>query len=282
MSGHLAYSIDDRCIYPGCNEPGAHPSYSLISYEGIAAGYLEAREYEPEFVDAVERASLLDYNPYGQLSPLPLGPLVAQLCRILPLALTFASDTFSMGIPDRGREEPGQPMRYDISVAGLKELSTFARLRFQELASTRKEHDPQKAIGEYGEQGLRKVIWSNRTFTTDWVPGFWEEMSPDQIPQNLRYRVEVRRPGGGEIGNWAAYRMGNRIEVMGDFDDGVAVLKVPSAGGANQYLMGYRDYDSQTLRWSHPVNEIWRQLPPGDELTLPSLMKKRLIFVELR
>ena len=47
LSGHLAYSIDNPCVYPGCDEPGAHPSYSYISHEGIAAGYLDAGEYEP-------------------------------------------------------------------------------------------------------------------------------------------------------------------------------------------------------------------------------------------
>src|SRR5204862_386156 len=105
VSGHLAYSIDNHCVYPGCAGPGAHPSYSLISYKGIAAGYLHAGEYEAEFVDAVERASHLDYNPYGAISPLPLGPLVARLCRALPLALAFAGDTVRMTIPAEGREE---------------------------------------------------------------------------------------------------------------------------------------------------------------------------------
>src|SRR5207249_4554084 len=204
LSGHLAYSIDNPCVYPGCDEPGAHPSYSYISHEGIAAGYLDAGEYEPEFVDAVERASRMAYNPYAQLSPLPLGPLVARLSRVLPLALAYTGDNFSMAIPDKGYEEPGQRMRYDISAAGLREVSTFARLRFRELATTRKEHDPQKAIGEFGKQGLRKVIWSNRRFITDWLPGFWEEMNSDEIPQSLQYGVEVRRPGGGQVGNWAA------------------------------------------------------------------------------
>ena len=107
-------------------------------------------------------------------------------------------------------------------------------------------------------------------------------MNSDEIPQSLQYGVEVRRPGGGQVGNWAAYRMGNRIEVMGDFDGGVAVLKLPPAGRATRYLMGYRDYDLHTLRWRNPVSDTWKQLLPGGELALPSLVKKRLVFVELR
>ncbi len=281
LSGHLAYSIDDRCVYPGCDMPGAHPSYSLISYLGISAGYLQAGEYEPGFVDAVERASRLDYNPYGQLSPVPLGPLVAQLCRVLPLALAFTNDTFSVAIPDRGLQEPGQAIRYDISAVGLKEVSTFARLRFRDLVTTRKEHDPQEAIGEYGEGGLRKVIWTNAPFVTDWVPGFWEEINSDEIPRSLQYSVQVR-PTGGHHGSWAAYRIGNRIEVMADFDDGVPVLRVPTVSGAAQYLVGYRDYDPHTLRWTDVINNAWRPLPPSGELALPTLFKKRLVFVQLR
>jgi len=282
LSGHLAYSLNNPCIYPGCDEPGAHPSYSFISHEGIAAGYLDAGEYEPEFVDAVERASRLDYNPYGKLSPLPLGPLVARLCRTLPLALAFTGDNFSMAIPDREPQEPGQPMRYDISATSLKEVSSFARLRFRDLAVTRRAHDPQKAIAEYGEQGLRKVVWSNRTFVTDWIPGFWEEMNPDQIPPTLQYRVDVRRPGGGQPGNWAAYRIGNRVEVMGDFDEGVAVLKLPPTSSESWYLMGYRDYDPNTLRWKAALNDTWHQVPKSDSLVLPRLAKKRLVFVYFR
>src|SRR5205823_6383868 len=56
VSGHVGYSIGNPCIYPGCDSPGAHPAYSFISFIGMAAGYLEAGDYEPEFVDAVERA----------------------------------------------------------------------------------------------------------------------------------------------------------------------------------------------------------------------------------
>ena len=146
LSGHVAYSIGFPCIYPGCGGPGAHPLYSLISHEGIAAGYLEAGEYEPEFVDAVERASRLDYNPYGPFSPVPVGALVAGLCRVLPLALAFTGDSFSMAVPSNGPAEPPHHLQYDIAVASLSEVSTFARLRFQQLLDTRREHDPQRVI----------------------------------------------------------------------------------------------------------------------------------------
>jgi len=282
VSGHVGYSIDNPCIYPGCSGPGAHPSYSLISHEGIAPGYLEAGEYEPEFVDAVERASRPDYNPYGPRSPSPLGPLVARLCRVLPLALAFTGDTFSAAIPTHGPGAPPHPVQYDISVASLTEVSTLAQLRFQQLLDTRREHNPQRVIAEQGGQGLRKVIWTNRRFVTDWIPGLWEEKDTADVPINLRFSVEVRRPHGGEVGSWAAYRTDKRIELMADFDDGMAVLNIPSAAGGILYLMGYRDYDPQTLRWKDPVNGTWTRLPPGGKVVVPNVVKKRLVFVELR
>jgi len=282
VSGHVAYGINYPCIYPGCGGLGAHPSYSLISHAGIAAGYLEARQYEPEFVDAVERASRLNYHPYGPRSPLPLGPLVARLCRVLPLALAFTGDSFSMAIPSNGPAGPPQHLQYDISAASLIEVSTFARLRFQQLVDTRRAHDPQRVISEQVGQGLTKLIWTNRRFVTDWIPGFWQEKDPADVPTNLRFSVDVRPSDDGEVGSWAAYRMDKRIELIADFDDGLAVLKIPSAGRETMYLIGYRDYDPHTLRWKDPVNETWRPLPSGGELVLPNLVRKRLVFVELR
>jgi hypothetical protein len=282
VSGHVAYSLDNPCIYPGCGAAGAHPLYSLISHEGIAPGYLETGEYEPEFVDAVERASRLDYNPYGPPSILPLGSLVAGLCRVLPVALAFTRDSVSMVIPSDGTGGAPRHLQYDISVAGLREVSTLARLRFQQLLDTRGEHDPHKVIGEWGGQGLRTLIWTNKRFVTDWIPGFWEEKDTAEVPLNLRFSVDVRSSHGGEVGNWAAYRRGERIEVMTDFDNGVAVLKIPSAGRQILYQMGYRDYDPHSLRWKDPVNDPWRLLPLGRDIVLPSLLRKRLAFVILR
>lgn len=282
LSGHLGYSIGRACIYPGCRGPAAHPTYSFISHQGIAAEYLDAEEYEPEFVDAVERASRLDFNPYDRPTYLPLGSLVAQLCRVLPLALVFTRDSFGMAMPDKGREGPPQHLQYDISAASLAEVNTFARLRFQQLLETRRAHDPQRVIGEAPGKGLRKVIWTNRRFVTDWIPGFWEEKDPADVPLSLRFSVEIRPPSGGQVGNWVAYRIDNRIEVMADFDSGVAVLKLPPTGVETQYVTGYRDYDPRTLRWKDPVNEQSFSLPPGHELVLPSLARKRLVFVHLR
>ncbi len=40
LSGHVAYSIDNPCIYPGCGGPPPHPFYSFISQAGSAAGCL--------------------------------------------------------------------------------------------------------------------------------------------------------------------------------------------------------------------------------------------------
>ena len=185
---------------------------------------------------------------------------MTRLGRVLPVALAFTGDTFGMAIPETG-SQPAQQMQYDISAASLKEIATFARLRFQDLMNIRRAHDPGRAIGEWGDHGLRKVIWSNKAFVTEWVKGFWEEMKPEEIPPNLMYSVGVTRSGGGQLGNWVAYRMGNRIEVMGDFDGGIAVLKLPAASRVTQYLTGYRDYDPNTLRWKDAVNETWRGQP---------------------
>jgi len=72
LSGHLAYAIDNPCVYPGCDEPGAHPSYSFISHEGIAAGYLDAGEYEPEFVtpSSVPQGSIITPTVHSHRSRL--------------------------------------------------------------------------------------------------------------------------------------------------------------------------------------------------------------------
>jgi FG-GAP-like repeat len=258
LSGHLAYAIGFPCIYPGCAGPTAHPSYSFISFRGVAAGYLEAGEYEPEFVDAVERAARLKYNPYDDFSPPPppFDPLVARLIRVLPLAVAFAGDTVSMANHEGGAGTPSEP-QYDIAAAGLKEANRFAILRFGESLNTTGKHDPQRAVGEYGERGLRKVMWTNKAFVTDWVPGFWQELKQEEIPESLQFSLQVQRPSGEPLGTWAAYRIHNRIEVMEDFDGGVATLKVPSADENTRYVTGYRDYDPTTLRWKEPVNDVW-------------------------
>src|SRR5437867_12975205 len=46
---------------------------------------------------------------------------------------------------------------------------------------------------------------------------------------------------------------------MSDFDSGRAVWKLPRTGRETRYLMGYRDYDPHTLRWTDPVNDAWGQ-----------------------
>src|SRR5439155_20828199 len=160
LSGHVGYSIENPCIYPGCGGPAAHVWYSTISHEGIAVGYLDEQQYEPEFVDAVERASRLDYDPYSRLTGQRPGPLVASLCRVLPLALPFSGDSFSMVAPIRGRALPPQRLPYSISAASLEELTTFARLRFRDGVETQKEHDPQQIIVEQDGDSVRKVIWT--------------------------------------------------------------------------------------------------------------------------
>ena len=259
LSGHVGYSIGNPCIYPGCAGPAAHVSYSIISHEGIAVGYLDEQQYEPEFVDVVERASRLDFDPYSRLTAPRPGALIASLCRVLPLALAFTSDSFSMVPPTNRRALPPQRSQYAMAAASLKELMTFARLRFRDSVETQKEHDPQLMIVAQDGDAVPKVIWSNKRFVTDWIPGFWEEKSSTEVPSGLTFSVDVRHSRGGKVGNWTAYRIKNRIEVMSDFDSGLAVLKLPPTGRETRYLMGYRDYDPHTLRWTDPVNDAWGQ-----------------------
>ena len=285
LSGHVGYSIGNPCIYPGCGGPGAYVWYSTISHQGIATGYLDEQQYEPEFVDAVERASRLDYDPYSQPTKQRPSALIASLSRVLPLALPFTCDSFSMVARSRRRTLPPERLQYAISAASLKEVATFARLRFRDLVETQKEHDPQRVIVEQEGDSVRKVIWTNKRFVTDWIPGFWQEKGPMEVPTDLAFAVEVRPSHSGNSGEWAAYRVKNRIEVMANFDSGVAVLKIPPSGRVTRYQIGYRDYDPHTLRWSEPDNGTPSQfeaLPSSGELILPTLARKRLVFVELR
>jgi hypothetical protein len=87
--GLISYSRTQPMIAPDTNH--LHIGYSSISFESIAAGYLNAMEYEPEFADAVERASRLDLDPFDSiLQPVPEASYVARLYRVFPAALSFA------------------------------------------------------------------------------------------------------------------------------------------------------------------------------------------------
>ena len=256
IGGMVNYSRGTPRIHPG----GKSSCYNTISFEGIASGYLQAQEYEPEFVDAVEHASREDYDPYKPgHQDAKTEPFVARLCRVLPVALSFIGDEIRMSKA--------------IGAAGIKEVLTYAELKRDPATApdANPGHNPQKFIVEGGG---RKLILTNKSFVSDWVPGFWEEKTPDEIPQNLRFQVYVKHSRGGHVGNWAAYRMNNRIEIMTDFDDAHITLKFPAR---EIMYTGYRDYDENTFKWGYSVNETWT----GSELIYSCVPKKRLIFIEL-
>lgn len=248
------YPARDRSrVYPGLlrysiGNDSMRPWYSAIAFRGIAAGYLEAGDFEPEFVDAVERASLLDYDPLGySRPPVPperwgLSPFVARLCRVFPLALCFVGEEIAMS--------------GTVGAAGLREVLTFGRLQEDGAAAARHPHDPAAFIVEGGG---RKWILTNSVFVSDWVPGFWDERAAEAVPDSVRFgiRVEGTEDARGQAGDgmgapprgrWAAYRTGDTLFVMTDFPGAAVTLDLP--GDGIRYAVSYREHEN--FGWSRP------------------------------
>ena len=76
------------------------PGYNKVVFGGLPAGYQQTNEYEPEFVDVVERVARLDFDPTDEVSrSLPDEPFIGRLCRTFPAALAFTStDTRVAGL----------------------------------------------------------------------------------------------------------------------------------------------------------------------------------------
>lgn len=73
-------------------------AYSDISHEGIAAGYDDAGEHEPEFIAAVERASRLDHDPRDKgTQRKPGARFVRRLARVYPLTMALGGFELSNG-----------------------------------------------------------------------------------------------------------------------------------------------------------------------------------------
>jgi len=256
------------------------PWYNSISFEGIAAGYLEANEFEPEFVDAVERASLLDYNPcnYNKKSEpcrsndrityanTKNEPFVARLIRIFPVALSFVGSEISMSGA--------------ISAASLQEVLTFGELKSdpQNATNARKRHDKANFINE---RGGRHWIMTNAEPVSDWVPGFWEEEEFADVPSRYSFSVSA-----GILSNpddrWTVDRKGDRFFVMTNYEANNVRLTLPVRNLT--YSISVRRYDAATYRWTPPeVVEAggYVENPNNSTVLLPPLRPKELAIISI-
>ncbi|MFW9887338.1 MAG: FG-GAP repeat domain-containing protein [Candidatus Thorarchaeota archaeon] len=227
QSGIVRYSL----AQPNKKE-GIH-WYNSISFEGIAAGYLQEEESEIEFVDAVERAVYLDYNPWlDGFQTAREEPFVARLCRILPIALAFIDDKIKM--------------THKISAASIDEVMRTSLVT--------ESHENQKAIVE---GNFRKIIFTNKAFDSDWLPGYWEKVSIEDLPPSMKYEISVTSPDDAPIGNWAAYRKGNLIEVMTDFNRAGIDIEIPGREEDLRFIKTTRTYIEGKAKWRYGQNTIW-------------------------
>jgi hypothetical protein len=176
--------------------------YNSRSHRGIAAGFLEAEEYDPDFICAVRRAHR-DENP----------DFAWRLVRVCPLALgVYKAPGADITISHRA------------GCAGPDEMTRCAmRLVAGRVAEV---HDRERCIVEGGgphHRQMHKIIFTNQIFRWLWIPDFWEEMDVDDLPPELQYRVfpEELFPDA----KWAAFRSGSRIEFLCNHSGGKLTVR---------------------------------------------------------
>jgi hypothetical protein len=260
------------------------PDYNAISFNGIAAGYLQADDHELEFVDAVERASHLDYNPCnykkGWFKDIPGGPgnfeFVARLSRVLPISLSFVGDSIKMS--------------HSVIAAGLEEVLSYGELKSDSLpaGTARRPHDPDKFIVEgerrhYVEGEGRHYILTNGNFESDWVPGFWEEKEYEEVKLSKRFSfksrcAECHPPRAGTAGTagrrWTVSRKGNVFFIMANHTYSDMVLSLPVDVS---YAIHYQEYKDHS--WDDPVFYGFGAALANSNISLPELTPKKLVKV---
>ncbi|MHA1502914.1 MAG: hypothetical protein ACTSSB_13855 [Candidatus Heimdallarchaeota archaeon] len=257
VSGFLRYSIDGYKF----TMPGIH-SYNSISYEGIAAGYIDSKEYEAEFVDAVERASQphLDYNPWNKkVNSCGDAPFKGRLCRILPLALTFIGDKLVMS--------------REIQAASIDEVLKYNE--GQEFTHS----DEKMYIVEGDGKTPRKYIKTNKIFTSDGVSGYWEEKEADEIPDQYKFEITVSSSKESTNGHYTAYRMDNLVQIMTDFNHADITIVFPKIAKDVKCKASYRDYDKKNVNWKDEVPLF--DSPAQGTLTFNDMPRKRIITIYL-
>ncbi len=261
--------------------------YNDITHNAIPAGYQYSGEYEPEFINAVERACKLDYDVTdNSVSTSPDIPFVARMVRTVPLALVYSGDHVSMNVSSGGLIAGNK----GILVGNLVELNKFAWMAHHEKGLEQGwlwqwyEPTEKKPIVER----FNKVIWTNKRFKSDWVFPFWTVMDAESIPTGKRFWAGRNPPPGGSpgatwlAGNWVVYRSGNTIEAMAGSDGGTFSLKFPVR--TLHFEERYRDYNEATMRWgdSQPGSAGVTILNAGEagplELVLSTPVKKKRII----
>lgn len=192
-------------------------AYNSMSFLGIASGYELTGERELRFVDAVERASRLDYDPMtdGDTTA-PTSIFVGRLCRLEPAAIAFTT--------------PHVRMWSAIASASLAELLEPER--------STSPHDPKRVIAVRNQTFIR----TNARFKSDWVKGFWYER--DDVPAPWQFDAGIEEGDG----TWVVYRTGDRIEAMTDREIANVWIELPKSV---PWVSEVRAYEGG--RWSGPT-----------------------------
>lgn len=290
------------------HQPEIKMPYVSIAYEGMASGYLNAGEFEPEFADVVERASRQDSNidPCNRDQPrnkwdrylcnddgtdkresYPAASYVARLVRAFPAALAFVRPVehidgtcIASHLTEEWQESYqtwGPDMSRDLSNASLIEVLGYDRSRGKRI------HNPAKFISEGNG---RKWIRTNTQFLSYWAPGFWEEVDSDQVPADVKFDIRVALPVASScLGNhYSVYRMGNKIFIMTDYSGGTITLELPGTP-VQVPLVKRRIYNQTTGRWApeQVANGVNFTRTGGSVLVeLNQIQQKALTIVEIQ
>jgi hypothetical protein len=267
----------------GYNPPLAEPKMEYIdhAFSGMAAGYLEQGEYEPEFADVVEWASRENTHPFDD-SPVSWAeqPYAARLTRVFPPALAFLRSQETLQCPDLPPTSYpnswGPIMSADLGTASLLEVLAYDRGQASSV------HDPAKVISE--KRG-RKWIRTNTRFQTYWSPGFWELVDPSAVPANRRFDVVASFPTPAPcLGtHYSASWSGGQILVMTDYSGGSLALDLPA--GISIRSVTRRVYRVASSRWDPPQPATGFSVTPGPggkvRLDLGPAERKALVIVDV-
>lgn len=256
----------------GLGKNKREPWYNTIALEGICAGYMQAKEYEVDFIDAVLRSQEYDYiyeiknneTKRGSRSNAEHDPFVARLCRTFPPALSFIKDSIQMS--------------HAISGAGIEEVLNFGLASQNPSFEEKAMHDPRKYIYE---SRIDQYIQTNNAFKSDWVPGFWVEMLPKEIPSSDRFSLTVPEASTDNGKYWTACKRGNEVLITSNFDANEASLNVEGPASSYAATIIYIDYEDHS--WATSNIYRFRSLSPGRfgslSLELPDGLKAKGLVV---
>jgi hypothetical protein len=223
------------------------PWYTEISYNGLAAGYYLTGQYELEFVDAVETASYGNFDPLSEIKDEQGRPCyaigdegqaswVTRICRVFPPAIVFAGDTLTISESPRSADLR-ESLRYGLLIKNIE----------PPVPVQPSKHQSHMAIIEGGG---RHIIFTNREFTTTWVPDFWEEKDPQEIPFYRRFGVWIQPQFVGQY--WAASGTSQYVHLMTNFTPQQAVISFPLRH--LKWTIYYYYY--QNHRWLYPPQMV--------------------------